>query len=699
MNPAMMPTSSDDAADGDELGDAIAERRQKYGDIEATYDASDNKVRLRCFSGRLPREVYARVKAAGFSWAPKQELFVAPAWTPEREDLALELAGDIDDEDTSLVDRAEERSERFDGYQESRAADAERAHKAVAAIADNIPLGQPILVGHHSERHARRDAKRIENGMRKAVKMWKTSEYWARRAAGAIAHACYKELPAVRARRIKGLEAEGRKVERARGGAVAAVTAWTGPGLDMRRALMLASDGSGFSVSRSFPLTEYPRQPQASQYEGPMGLWSALDGGVITPEQARDILLPAAKRAIERCDRWIEHIENRLVYERAMLADGGGLKGAAFAYEVGGRVQRRGKWFVVTKVNRREGEVISVTVAGHFASTVSLDEVQDYRPPTDGDAEKVKAATAKGPLCNYPGPGFVSMIAAEWKALPRWSDAKYTQQHKATEAHGRHRTKFKPSASFANPGACVFITDAKRVDPPAPASSPAPALRVERDVMDAEEIRRETERLRLGNAARAAREAKAAPFRALEAAAMAGVTVVSAPQLFPTPRALARRLVEVADIEDGARVLEPSAGTGVLVEEIRSVSGFTAEVTAVEINRTLADALGRINGGGICVAIHCRDFTEMEPSDLGDFDRIVMNPPFERGADVRHIKHALRFIRPGGRLVAVCAASRREVLEPLALESGGTWEDLPDGTFSEQGTNVRVAMVVIDVDG
>ena len=41
-----------------------------------------------------------------------------------------------------------------------------------------------VLVGHHSERHARRDQERIENGMRRAVRLWETSEYWSRRAAG-----------------------------------------------------------------------------------------------------------------------------------------------------------------------------------------------------------------------------------------------------------------------------------------------------------------------------------------------------------------------------------------------------------------------------------------------------------------------------------------------------------------------------------
>jgi Domain of unknown function (DUF3560) len=111
----------------------------------ATYSPEDNKLRLYSTS-RLDSETYARVKAAGFIWAPKQDLFVAPMWTPSREDLLIDLAGEIEDEDRSLVDRAEERADRFSDYKESRIEDAQRAHDAVHRIADNIPFGQPIRI-------------------------------------------------------------------------------------------------------------------------------------------------------------------------------------------------------------------------------------------------------------------------------------------------------------------------------------------------------------------------------------------------------------------------------------------------------------------------------------------------------------------------------------------------------------------------
>lgn len=43
------------------------------------------------------------------------------------------------------------------------------AFKRVHDIGDGIPFGQPILVGHHSEKHARADQNRMDSGMRRAV--------------------------------------------------------------------------------------------------------------------------------------------------------------------------------------------------------------------------------------------------------------------------------------------------------------------------------------------------------------------------------------------------------------------------------------------------------------------------------------------------------------------------------------------------
>jgi len=277
----------------------------------ATYSPEDNKLRLTA-SAQLDTDLYARVIATGFIWAPQQMIFVAPMWTPAREDLCLELAEEIGDEDTTLVDRAGQRTERFDGYRANRLADSAAAQRAATA-ADGVPFGQPILIGHHSERHACRDQRRIEAGMRRSVHIWETAEYWEQRTAGALFHARYMEKPAVRARRIKALEAALRKCERDKSQSQARQQAWTGGPMTIEQARKLA-------IVSHFYVAEKDGQR-----------WSTWD--VLRPGQNRCAACPAmtveevqaavAKMYAEylpTLDRWIHHYILRIGYERTMLA-------------------------------------------------------------------------------------------------------------------------------------------------------------------------------------------------------------------------------------------------------------------------------------------------------------------------------------------------------------------------------------------
>lgn len=596
--------------------------------MNATYSPDDNKLRLYA-STRLDPETYQRVKAAGFIWAPKQELFVAPMWTPQREDLLIELCGEIDDEDKSLTERAEERADRMETYAEHRADDADRARKAVSAIADNIPMGQPILVGHHSERHARRDAEKIENGMRRAVKMWKQSKYWQSRAAGAIRHAKYKELPSVRARRIKVLEVDKRKQERTKKEKEFQLKFWRGE---------LGKKGGGFievnqetalwfcnsydHASKCFPLIDYPRTPPASQYEGSMSLWSALDGGVITAEQIPAFTIPAKERVIENCNRWLTHINNRLEYERAMMQESGGIATDKTGPEKGGACKcwaspRQG-WSYIEKVNK-----VSVTVldnwgngGGNFTRTIPFDKLKAIMT-----VAQVQEAREAGTLKETDDKtGFYLMQSRE---------------------------------------------DLDKENPPKPE-------RAEKN------------------------EPIAAPFEAMREQLALGVQVVTAPQLFPTPPDLAARMVEMAEIEPGQSILEPSAGTGSILDKCFHLNGFgwngippDGQTVAVEINLTLAQHLQGTFPKAIIVN---EDFLTCDLDYA--FDRILMNPPFENGADIKHIEHALTMLKPGGRLVAICANGPRqqEQLQPIS----DIWEELPADTFKEVGTGVRTVLLTIN---
>src|SRR3546814_14723641 len=50
------------------------------------------------------------------------------------------------------------------------------------------------------------------------------------------------------------------------------------------------------------------------------------------------------------------------------------------------------------------------------------------------------------------------------------------------------------------------------------------------------------------------------------------------------------------------------------------------------------------------------DFLALTPDLIGSFDRIIMNPPFDRGRDIDHVNHAIEFLAPGGILVALMSA-------------------------------------------
>lgn len=64
-------------------------------------------------------------------------------------------------------ERLEAKVEKREEWAAKAQARSEARFAAAGAIADRIPMGQPILVGHHSERRARADAQRIHSNMDK----------------------------------------------------------------------------------------------------------------------------------------------------------------------------------------------------------------------------------------------------------------------------------------------------------------------------------------------------------------------------------------------------------------------------------------------------------------------------------------------------------------------------------------------------
>lgn len=368
--------------------------------LSATYSPEDNKLRLYS-NKKLEMELYLKVKEHGFIYAPKQSLFVAPAWTPSRAKFLIELCGEIGAEETTLADRAEQRAERFEDYQNKRKNDAESAYKQMQSISENIPMGQPILVGHHSERRARKDAERIESAIQKTVKMWECSEYWEDRARGVISHANYKDRADVRARRVKGLEAEKRKFQRYIDESGKFLKLWTNPEKEtnLERALLICNYDR---ISGSFSLEKYPRPANKSQYEGSMSFYSALNEEILTAERAKELAVKFHERNIRHYTEWLNHTILRINYENTIL------------------------------------------------------EAQGYKKP-----EKKKRVLL--PVVNYPAQGCVHITKKEWSDKGKdYKSIRPVKESKEFEAH-RQRKMIVSNGTFQlSP---VFITDQKIVEP------------------------------------------------------------------------------------------------------------------------------------------------------------------------------------------------------------------------------------------
>lgn len=157
---------------------------------------------------------------------------------------------------------------------------------------------------------------------------------------------------------------------------------------------------------------------------------------------------------------------------------------------------------------------------------------------------------------------------------------------------------------------------------------------------------------------------------------------VSAFQLFQTPPELAERMADLADIQPGQTVLEPSAGLGRLLRPI--MERRPGRVVAFELSPDLAGALADEFPRAV---VSCGDFLRVP---VQGFDRVVMNPPFHMRADVRHVMHARQFLKPGGVLVGLCMAGRhREAgIRPFCDH----WETIPAGTFRREGTGVETVL-------
>lgn len=268
-------------------------------DSQAIYNLTDDC--LKWASPQVPpEEVRDRLSKAGFRWFPRQKIWNAK-WTPSREDLLIELSGEIDVD--QLDDGAEDRTERFLQYAQGAAETSRQLHERIEQSLSCIPLGQPILVGHHSERRHRNHLKKVDHMIQTFLEASSKEAYWKGRAEAAERRSKERQKPGVIYRRVEELKADLRGHER--------------KAQDLKAV--------------------FKRHPRAD---------------LTTPEwQTR-------QRSLEWHERWIEHLRLRIDFEWACYLQAGGVNPEDFvAVQAGDQLLWNGLWCEVLRTGQKNHSI------------------------------------------------------------------------------------------------------------------------------------------------------------------------------------------------------------------------------------------------------------------------------------------------------------------------------------------------------
>lgn len=163
-------------------------------------------------------------------------------------------------------------------------------------------------------------------------------------------------------------------------------------------------------------------------------------------------------------------------------------------------------------------------------------------------------------------------------------------------------------------------------------------------------------------------------------------------QAFYTPESLAAQMARMLQIKPEDRVLEPSAGYGALA---KAANRFTVNVDCIEND---PEAVKHLRAFSYRVVE--ADFLSVDPPS-DKYDKVIMNPPFAKGQDIKHVLHAFEFLKPGGVLVSVMSSSVLTATTKAArqfrsvINKHGSVTILAYGTFKKSGTNVAAILVML----
>lgn len=393
----------------------------------ATYSVEDDKLRLYA-SERFDQELWEQLKSLGFKWAPSQELIYG-YWSPNREDACLALAGHITAEQTTLVERAEAKAGRLDALAAKRAHEATGYARAAQSLAERMNSGQPILLGHHSQRKAQKQKQNLERSKEQAESALSAFDYWHYRAEGVEHHANRKADDGVRFRRIKTLLKELRDNQKNINHGYLVIKLWSKIGEieneEHRDKFAERYAGAYLKTGKAAPENTY---------------YKLRDKEMTTAEAIEQAIAWGERLANSRgTARYINHYLNRLAYERSELGPVARYRDnitaailQTFAREQGAfkpKASKNGETWVLTS---------SVPLPVHLSSDLSLElSVDEWRDLMQSVGYEVpEKKPAKAPILNFKADTLEGMRYGSPQVYRQITLTK--EEHKKIIADSRH---------------------------------------------------------------------------------------------------------------------------------------------------------------------------------------------------------------------------------------------------------------------
>ena len=162
---------------------------------------------------------------------------------------------------------------------------------------------------------------------------------------------------------------------------------------------------------------------------------------------------------------------------------------------------------------------------------------------------------------------------------------------------------------------------------------------------------------------------------------------------------------DIRTIRKEAIILEPSCGSGNLIQAAIDHAGEGYNEQNIRGIDTNSKALVACRNRFPQADLYCQDFLLTTPDCGGDrfmADLIIMNPPFSQLDDVRHVLHAMPFLKPDGVLISIMSPAWTYRKHPLVDQFNRvcsdyytSWSLLPDNSFAEAGTGVRCGVLTL----